>query len=255
MQKRPTTISVITVCYNALPHLKTTLQSVVEQSYPHIEYIVVDGGSSDGTPQFLANAQQKGQVSQYLSEPDGGIYNAMNKGLALASGDYVCFLNAGDTLHSPTTLSELFGSLNEGHLPTVIYGDTMLVDNTGCAIGVRSHRPPMQLTRNSFRRGMVVCHQSFYALRQVAPTYNEAYRFSADVDWCLRILSSPHCTAHNSHLILTNYLNEGATTRNRWASLRERYKIMCHHYGVIGTLFSHLFFVLRWPIKYLRRLF
>lgn len=241
MQGEKPTISIITVCYNAAKELAKTIRSVKEQTYPHIQYIVVDGASKDDTPKVLDQHRQG--IDIIVSEPDKGIYDAMNKGMMLATGAYLCFMNAGDTFHRSDTLENVFAQIRDA-LPGVIYGDTDIVDDTGQFVRKRRLSPPETLTAESFRKGMLVCHQSFYARRDLAPLYDLSYRLSADVDWCIKILrSSPH--NHNTHLTLTDYLSEGATTKNHRASLKERFKIMRKHYGLLSTLRWHLYFVWR----------
>ena len=114
--------SIITVTYNAEAVLDDTIQSVVAQTYKEIEYIIVDGGSKDKTLEIAKRYAEK--LSVIISEPDKGLYDAMNKGIRLATGDYVCFLNAGDQLHEDETLFQIVQSLYESELPDVIYGDT-----------------------------------------------------------------------------------------------------------------------------------
>lgn len=237
------TLSVITVTFNAERTLPHTLKSVVEQTYPHIEYIVIDGASTDGTLQML---NQSGVTVHHLvSEPDKGLYDAMNKGAALATGDYLCFLNAGDAFFSPTTVEQIFGGLLDNEkLPHVIYGETALVNEARQPIGMRHHRAPKRLHWRSFRKGMLVSHQAFILRRDLFLPYDLAYRFSADVDWCIRVMKRSKRFL-NTHLTLINYLNEGMTTANHKASLKERFRIMCKHYGVITTVWQHILLALR----------
>lgn len=229
-------LSVVTVCYNAVENLRVTYQSVRQQTYPYIEYIIIDGASTDGTLHFLEEQREK--IDYLVSEPDNGIYDAMNKGIKLAKGDYICFLNAGDTFSSPDIISQLFGQLG-GRRPGVIYGETYLVDKERNQIGYRHHRIPEQLTWRSFLDGMLVCHQSFYARLDLVPLYDLHYRFSSDFDWGISILKRSE-ENFNTHLCLTHYLNEGVTTENRVASLRERFCIMQKHYGLAATILAHM---------------
>ena len=235
------TISVITICYNAGAHLRLTVASVCTQDYPNIEYIIIDGASTDGSLDTIC--EYRDRISKIVSEKDKGIYDAMNKGLHLATGEYICYMNAGDTFYSPDTLSKAFGSIGTTR-PDVIYGQTDIVDSQFRFVRHRRLEAPHKLTYKSFKHGMVVCHQSFYARRALAPDFDLSYRFSADVDWCIKILKrSKH--NHYTGLTLTNYLEEGATTKNRMKSLKERYAIMSKHYGMIQTFFLHLYFVVR----------
>lgn len=235
--------SVITVCYNAGAVLEDTIQSVISQTYHHVEYIIVDGASTDHTPDIIARYSDR--IACVLSEPDNGLYDAMNKGMALATGDYLCFLNAGDSFHEDDTLQMVVHSLHAcTELPDVIYGETELVDGEGHFVRMRRLSAPDQLTWKSFRKGMLVCHQAFLAKRTLAPRYDLRYRFSADFDWCIRVMKQAH-TLHNTHLTLIDYLDEGLTTRNHKASLCERFRIMVRHYGLLSTLAHHAWFVVR----------
>lgn len=239
--------SVITVCFNAEETLEDTIQSVIAQTYHHVEYIVVDGASKDRTLSIINRYRDR--IATVVSEPDKGLYDAMNKGLRLATGDYVCFLNAGDSFHEDDTLQQMVHTLRErSELPDVLYGETALVNAEGHFVRMRRLQAPEHLTWRSFRQGMLVCHQAFFARRTLAEPYDLRYRFSADFDWCIRIMKKAK-TLHNTHLTLIDYLDEGMTTRNHKASLRERFRIMAKHYGWLSTVALHAWFVVRAVVK------
>lgn len=234
--------SVITVTYNAEKVLEKTIDSVVEQSYSKIEYIVIDGASTDSTPKIVEKYAKA--IDVLISEPDNGLYDAMNKGIAKATGDYVVFLNAGDTFHCVDTLEELVKKMPHDVLPDVVYGNTALVKSNGEFIKMRRLKPPKELTWKSFSKGMLVCHQAFFAKRELVEDYNLKYKYSSDFDWCIRILKKSNLI-FNSNQILVNYLEEGLTTQNRKASLKERFQIMTNYYGLTRTLVNHVGFVFR----------
>lgn len=238
--------SLITVTYNAGAVLEDTIQSIITQTYKNVEYILIDGASTDNTMRIIE--RYRDHIHTVVSEPDQGLYDAMNKGLSLATGDYVCFLNAGDCLHEDDTLLGMVHSVAASHEalcpPDVLYGDTALVDSEGHFLRMRRLTPPEHLTWKSFRHGMLVCHQAFFARRAIAPHYDLRYRFSADFDWCIRVMKQARYL-HNTHLTLVDYLDEGLTTRNHRASLIERFYIMCRHYGTVPTVMRHLWFALR----------
>jgi glycosyltransferase involved in cell wall biosynthesis len=239
--------SVITVCYNAQATIEDTIQSVIAQTYHHVEYIIVDGASKDRTLSIINRYRDR--IATIVSEPDKGLYDAMNKGLRLATGDYVCFLNAGDSFHEDDTLQQMVHTLRElTELPDVLYGETELVDAEGHFVRMRRLQAPEHLTWHSFRHGMLVCHQAFFAKRTLAEPYDLSYRFSADFDWCIRIMKKSK-VLHNTHLTLIDYLEEGMTTRNHKASLHERFRIMTKHYGWLSTVVHHAWFVVRAVIK------
>jgi glycosyltransferase involved in cell wall biosynthesis len=238
--------SIITVTYNACKVLENTIRSVITQTYPEIEYIIIDGASTDGT--LLLLEKYRTHIHTLISEPDGGLYDAMNKGIVRASGDYLCFLNAGDSFHTNDTLQQVVQSFTGTDLPDVVYGETALVDAGGHFLRMRRLSTPKELTWKSFKQGMVVCHQAFFAKRLLAEPYDLQYRFSADFDWCIRVMKKAH-HLHNTHLTLVDYLNEGTTTRNRKASLKERFYIMVQHYGTMSTVMLHLWFIVRLGTK------
>ena len=238
--------SIITVTYNAGAVLEDTIQSVITQTYRNVEYIIVDGGSKDHTLDIINRYRE--HIHTLVSEPDKGLYDAMNKGIRLATGDYLCFLNAGDELHEDDTLQLMVHSITGTELPDVLYGETAIVDEEGHFLRMRRLSAPENLNWKSFKDGMLVCHQAFFPRRELAEPYDLRYRFSADFDWCIRIMKKSH-TLHNTHLTLIDYLSEGMTTRNHRASLHERFRTMCRHYGYLSTLARHAWFALRLLLK------
>lgn len=239
-------LSVITVTYNAEHTLERTLKSVREQTYPAIEHIIVDGNSNDGTVALIHRYEN--ERLKWISEPDKGLYDAMNKGIKMATGDYLCFLNAGDTFYDTDTVQKIFASIDENHSPDILYGETAIVDDNGRFLHMRRLQAPKNLTWKSFKHGMVVCHQAFIVKRELVEPYDLSYRFSSDFDWCIRMMKKAK-NIYNTDLILVDYLNAGMTTANRKASLRERYRIMEKHYGKVSTFLYHIWFVIRAMIK------
>mgnify|MGYP006779954945 FL=1 len=236
--------SIITVTYNAEKVLEDTIQSVIFQTYRNVEYIIVDGASKDHTLEIVNKYHNR--INKVISEPDKGLYDAMNKGIQLATGDYLCFLNAGDKFHDSETLQKIVHTLKGQELPDAIYGETAIVDEEGHFLHMRRLSTPAHLNWKSFKQGMLVCHQAFFANRELAINhlYDLQYRFSADFDWCIRIMKKAKCL-HNTRLTLIDYLNEGMTTKNHKASLKERFCIMAKHYGLISTILHHGWFVIR----------
>ena len=236
--------SIITVTYNAEKVLEDTIQSVIFQTYRNVEYIIVDGASKDHTLEIVNKYHNR--INKVISEPDKGLYDAMNKGIQLATGDYLCFLNAGDKFHDSETLQKIVHTLKGQELPDVIYGETAIVDEEGHFLHMRRLSTPAHLNWKSFKQGMLVCHQAFFVNRELAINhlYDLQYHFSADFDWCIRIMKKAKCL-HNTRLTLIDYLNEGMTTKNHKASLKERFCIMAKHYGLISTILHHGWFVIR----------
>lgn len=256
-------ITLITCTYNAEAVLQRTLDSVQKQTYADIEHLIIDGCSKDATKtmaQHYRDASEtlhNGHAVVVRSEPDKGLYDAMNKGIRQATGDYLCFLNAGDQLASDTTIADIVASAEQESKVmsfSVLYGETDIVDDNGNFIRHRRLQAPENLTWRSFKEGMLVCHQSFYANTSIAKAtmYNLDYRLSADVDWCIRIMkkgAKVGMKTHNTHMVLCNYLDGGMSVQNHRASLIERFKVMANHYGLLQTILQHLWFVLRSLIK------
>ena len=251
-------ISIVTITYNAAKVLQRTLDSIRCQSYRDIEHLIIDGVSKDDTLRMVeAYRLQISYTVIIQSEPDKGIYDAMNKGLRMATGDYIVFMNAGDTFHDERTLERVFGGITELRnsgtpelRPAVIYGDTDIVDSEGRFLRKRHLSVPDRLTWRSFRNGMLVCHQAFYARQDIARDipYDLQYRHSADVDWCIRVMKE----AERRHLplrrvpgVVADFMDGGNTTQNHRASLKERFTVMRRHYGLFTTLTMHAWFIVR----------
>ncbi len=232
-------ISLITICYNAESTLLPTLQSVARQTYPHIEYIVVDGASCDNSLDLVRSICPEALIT---SEPDRGLYDAMNKGICRATGDYIWFLNAGDSLRGETTVQEVVEAIEQGSAPDIIYGDTMIVDEERKELGLRRLRPPHNLRKKDFLRGMLVCHQAFVVARRIALPYDLSYTLSSDYDWCLRMLERSR-ENRQVQTVLVDYLAGGLSKQKHWRSLRERFAIMRRHFGLIPTLLAHVSFL------------
>ena len=269
-------ITVATVTWNAAAVLQRTLDSVAEQDYPCVQHVVVDGCSSDQTLTLLRQYQERESTEleerheiKVLSESDKGLYDAMNKAINMADGDYILFLNAGDKFHERDTLSKIAKKVigyrlevrdlvnsstrqlvTPSNLPAVIYGDTDIVDDEGRFLRKRHLRPPRQLTWQSFKDGMLVCHQAFFARTDIAREnlYNLRYRFSADYDWCIRVMKQGHALGLpmvNADIVVADYLDGGMTVKNHRRSLMERLRIMAAHYGWLTALARHAGFVFR----------
>ena len=227
-------ISIITVVYNGVATLEKTIQSVLNQTYKNVEYIIIDGNSKDGTIELIKKYQE--QIPVCLSEPDKGLYDAMNKGLQRVTGDYVCFLNSGDMLFDNNTLENIFASLTS--VPDVVYGETMIVDEKGTELGLRRLKAPEVLDWKSFKNGMLVCHQSIYIKRSIADFYNLNYKICADYEWVLKALKKANAI-HNSNLVVTRFLDGGINKKNIRRALIERLKIMIRYYGFFTVLGYH----------------
>lgn len=235
--------SVITVTYNAEATLPPTVASIEAQTFKDFEFLLIDGASTDETISIAKKANI--DCKQIYSNPDKGLYDAMNRGLGMARGRYVIFLNAGDSFPSSDTLRIYADAIASAPTkPGIVYGQTELVDADRRVLGPRHLRAPEHLDFRSFADGMTVCHQAMAVRRDIAGQYNLRYRFSADYEWCVRaLLNSPLNVYVNA--VTAHYLKDGLTTANHRASLKERYEIMSHYYGKVPTMLRHIKFALR----------
>lgn len=226
-------LSVITIVYNNVRHIERTMLSVINQTYSNIEYILVDGFSTDGTLEIVQ--QYTSQIETLISEKDKGIYDAMNKGLAAATGDYVIFMNSGDGFYAPDTVAQVFATAPDAD---IYYGETEMIDDAGNSLGQRRHKAPAQFTWRHFKYGMSVSHQAIYIKRSLTQPYDRQYELSADIDWILHAAKKAKMIV-NVHRYVARYLVGGMSKQKHRQSLKERFAIMRKHYGLLPTVFNH----------------
>ncbi len=237
-------LSVISITFNNFKGLTKTLALFDKNDIlDKIEFVIVDGGSTDETSAFL---NKQSYTNNWVSEPDKGIYDAMNKGLEMATGEYVWFLNAGDYPYSNESIIAVLEALKD--VPDCIYGETMLVDANGLEIGTRSDKTtrvmPSKLTWRSFMRGMTVGHQAFIIRKNLAVKYDIGLKHVADIDWMIKCLK--RCkTIVNINKIIVCFTIDGHSTTHRKASNKERFKVLKAHYGPMSNLWSHFVILLR----------
>jgi glycosyltransferase involved in cell wall biosynthesis len=227
-------LSVITIVYNNVKDIERTMQSVLNQTYSNIEYIVIDGASTDGTLQIIKKYQDR--LAKLVSEKDKGIYDAMNKGLSLATGDYVLFMNSGDEIYESATVEKVFASASNAD---IYYGETEMYDENWQSLGRRRHRAPETFNWRSFKYGMSISHQAIYVKRSLTEPYNLNYKYSADIDWILKIAKKASVIV-NTHLYVAKYLVGGISKKKHRDSLKERFQIFSHYYGFAANVINHL---------------
>jgi glycosyltransferase involved in cell wall biosynthesis len=231
-------LSIITITYNAEPFLARTLQSILAQTEQNFEYIIIDGKSKDGTLSIVE--KYKKRVNKLISEPDKGLYDAMNKGLKNASGDFVWFMNAGDEINDNQAVKKIYKAIADK--TDVLYGDTYFVNDAGIIQGLRSeitpHRLPKELKWRDLKLGMLVCHQAFIARKSIAPFYMEN-NLSADVDWEIECLKRAREIKYLD-FVVAKYLTGGISNKKLKRSLLDRYEVIKKHFGLIGAFFAHL---------------
>ncbi len=192
-------VSIITVCFNSVNTLEETLNSVLGQNYPDIEYILVDGGSTDGSLDIIK--KYSGRLYRYISEPDQGIYDAMNKGIQIATGDIIAVLNSDDVYFDTATVGSMAEFMQQNHLDAA-YGDLVYIDG-GKNDRVTRFWKAGEYKKGAFRKGWVIPHPTFFCRRAVFERYgyyNGDFRIAADFELMLRFVEK--------HGILIGYLSQ-----------------------------------------------
>jgi hypothetical protein len=203
-------ISIITVCYNAAGHIESCLSSVAEQTWPDIEHVVVDGLSTDAT---VAIVRRYHHVTTLISEPDHGIYDAMNKGLDLISGDYVLFLNADDTLVSADALARAVAAIEADSGGDVYYGSLKVRPLDGPAW---VFHPPPPAEAPIFMIWGCLPHQSTLARPAVfarTGRFDPRYRYHADYDWFLKVIADPAIDVRSVTEVIGSFQLGGASSQ------------------------------------------
>lgn len=199
-------ISVVTVCYNAVAAIEDTILSVLNQTYPNIEYIIIDGASTDGTVDVVEKYRDK--ISYFVSEPDKGIYDAMNKGVDVAMGEWINFMNSGDSFATDHTISDIFGRGIDYEGQDVIYGDTLYV-YSGSPILYKA-KP---LSTLEYR--MAFCHQSSYVRTNLMKSrlFDLHYKYVADYAFFYELYVAGRSFKYLP-IVMTNYALEGGSSNS-----------------------------------------
>ena len=227
-RKGPPRITVVTVVRNAREALESTFASVLAQDYPGLEYVVVDGGSTDGTIELLETHDQ--DLDLWISEPDGGIYDAMNKGIALATGDLVGMLNAGDR-YLEGALAAVAGAFETAGPEAIYFGDA-LVHYTDLDLVLHARAEPAALTHRA-----AICHQAVFIpleLHGAAGLYDTSYRLAADY----ALLAGEKLAGRNFHDLdraISAYRNDGLSSQRQFVLYR-REMVAFHRAGATGHL-------------------
>ncbi len=247
-------ISVITVCYNSAATIADTLRSVAAQTYPNWEHVIIDGGSKDETASMVRAWTQ--HPIRFISEPDNGIYDAMNKGIALSSGEYIGFLNADDFFADADVLSKIALRLTEGQLDAVFSElDVVAQDDTRRIL--RKYRVS-EYSRFWLRIGMMPAHPTFYCRKQCytqlgnAP-YRTDYRIAADFELLVRLLLTQPVAWQFLNITSVKMRAGGVSSQNwqaRWLLNREIIRA-CRENGLYT---NSLFLLLKIPLRLLEHL-
>lgn len=220
-------VTVVTVVKNGAAHLVECIESVLTQSWSNIEYIIIDGGSTDGTMDIIRRYDDR--IDYWLSKPDRGIFDAMNKGIALASGQLIGILNADDR-YEPGAVTAAAQALMRFAAPAVFYGDHYLVQMD---LGERYEMPASL----QFWRGMTICHQAMFVHREVYQRlggYDLRYRLAADYDFLLRACRAGVPFRHLERFVV-DFRDGGASSRALLTGNREVSAILRSYYGPFSS--------------------
>jgi glycosyltransferase involved in cell wall biosynthesis len=230
-------VTIITVVLNDVNKIESTIISVVSQTYKNIEYIIIDGGSTDGTLEIIKRYENK--ISYFVSEPDNGIYDAMNKALMCSHGEYVWFLNSGDEIYDNFVLEKIFISVKEADL---YYGKTLIFSeelNYKKELNI-----PDKLSLEHFKLGkMPVSHQSVIVKKSIVDLFDTTYKISSDFDWLIKVVKKARKMVV-CDIIFTKYLIGGVSWKNY-------HKYRYDNLMIIKKYFSKKIYIINWVIFFI----
>jgi glycosyltransferase involved in cell wall biosynthesis len=217
-------ITIITVCLNAEAHLETTIQSVAGQTYPFIEYIIIDGVSTDGTLDLIKKHEKN--ITKWVSEKDSGIYDAMNKGVKMAKGESILMLNAGDFLQSNAIAQMVQNANGQIHNKIICCDWIVFFTNTTKKI--------YRQATFDFNQKNGICHQGTLIGRDIYRTfgnYDTTYRFVSDYEFYVRVWTKSPEVFVRTPYYLANFMYEGFTTKGIRKSNIERWRVIEHYFS------------------------
>lgn len=231
-------ISIITVCYNSASTIRDTLESVLSQTYEDIEYIVIDGASKDSTLAIIS--EYEGRISTVLSEPDKGIYDAMNKGIRCATGDYVGILNSDDVFSSTSIIEELVKFLQANPACDASYANLVFVERDNTEVVTRKYSSS-GFSAWKIRFGFMIPHPTFYARRSLFEQfgyYKLGYRVSADFELMTRFISQGIKLARHD-VNMVKMRQGGISTTGFWWKIHQNMEIVraCKENGIYTNIF------------------
>jgi len=229
-------ISIITVTYNAENFIEKTINSIINQSYKNIELIIIDGESKDDTLKIIKNYSQ--HINILVSEKDSGIYDAMNKGINLATGDFITFLNAGDDYINNNVLFNLFENLDKD--TNIVYADHISILN-----GKEKYRKAKKFNKNNLFKFLTttVCHQAIFVKKEIAPKYNLKYKLKGELNWYFDILENTNIKFLHRKMPIVYYLRGGVGETKYILNLKEILKVLYSHGGIVGVLKAYKFLI------------
>ncbi|EDM37182.1 putative glycosyltransferase [Pedobacter sp. BAL39] len=228
MNRKPI-ISVVTVVYNGSGIIEDTIKSVLNQTYERIEYIIIDGNSNDGTIDIIKKFDSS--IQTIVSEPDKGIFDAMNKGLSKATGEWIIFMNAGDMFFNDQIVSEIFDR-PLGQDVELIYGNVSLFDEDDVyEVSIKTNRIKINLN--------ALCHQSVFIRRRLHPNFDLSYKLSADHNLIYDFVKRGKCKYVD--LVVSRILMGGVSS-DLPATRREKFRISMQKGKVDDKVWAYIFY-------------
>ncbi len=240
MSKAPM-VSIITVVLNDPVGLEKTIQSILNQKYSNIEYIIIDGGSREDTIKVIKKYEK--YIDYWISEKDNGIYDAMNKGIELATGEWIILMNARDIFVDDYVLDKIFGNIELNGID-IVYGDTLVRDNIASYI-IKSHENPAAI-----KKEMIACHQSIFVRKEVYKRfrYDTTYKTAADYDFLLKCYLN-NCKFKHVGIYVAEYDLNGLSSKNRIRTHKEYLRAVFKNNCDIRIKLYHLSVLFRTVIK------
>ena len=223
-------VTVVTVSYNADKVIEPTIKSVVNQTYPNLEYVIIDGSSTDNTLNIIKKYSNK--ISAWYSEPDRGIYDGMNKGLDVATGDWIIFMNAGDRFLHKNVLKDFFEEKEWGDNTAVIYGNSYKTN--GILAKKEVVNSPFWKNK-SYLHGSGICHQASFVKRSVAIQYpfNLKFKHAADMKMFNDIYYAGYKFEYLQETVCLFDITDSFGKRNPWSGIRDQAMIL-NRYGTVS---------------------
>lgn len=238
IENRMMKFSIITVCYNVEDCIEETIKSVLNQTFKNIQYIVIDGASTDNTLKIINKFKK--EIDIIISEPDQGIYDAMNKGLNLANGHFLNFLNAGDSFYNSNTLGLVYNKIKEG--TKIVSGDFNLILANNKSRFIKTKK----ISWKHFKKDFYACHQAIFIHFSIVNLYDINYKIKADYKWVLDALSkTEEGSVVKIHQPLVNYDANGFSSKNSFNNLNELMRLHKNYFGTFQLLLNLDVYVFR----------
>lgn len=233
-------ISLITVSFNAVKTIEQTILSVINQTYPNIEYIIIDGGSTDGTIDIIKKYQDK--IAYWISEPDKGIYDAMNKGIDSANGDYLFFLGADDELSNIGIIEDIFDEIKSS--PILIYGN---VKYQNCKKNINSQFSKKILLHNTIHHQSAFYHKNLFTNFR----YNINFKIASDYELNLKIYLNKKSQTHYVDKVVSICTDNGVSRSNAFLAQKEMFKVRKLYFNQIQNIILDAIATLKFKIHYI----